>query len=51
MVLARVMVLARIMVLARVMVLDCDGWGHTAWAPDGREGQSKAGTKGCQLDF
>ena len=34
-------------VLARVMVLAC---GHTAWAPEGREGRSQAGSKGRNLD-
>ena len=24
--------------------------GHTAWAPDGREGRSQAGPKGCQQE-
>ena len=44
MVLAPVMVLACVMVLARVMVLavSCPfGVGHTAWAPEGREGRSQ----------
>ena len=48
MVLARVMVQAYVMVLTRVMVLATVmvwavsyplGVGHTAWAPEGREGR------------
>ena len=34
-------------VLARVMVLAC---GHTAWAPEGREGRCQAGPKGPKLE-
>ena len=26
------------------------GVGHTAWAPEGREGRSQAGPKGRQLE-
>ena len=44
MALAHFMVLTHVMVLTRVMVLavSCPlGVGHTAWAAEGREGQSQ----------